>query len=156
MGVDGENLTLIEVSRLLRDLHVISDILNQCSDYTLQSNNELLIAKLKNSLSFIKLYLNSKLNNVCTKHSTNSNQMVEEDCTHCVQENASSEEIQQVRLDYDVADGIEEYETVAGKASRGDAKRELAASQFTSCHCKVEKYLNRIGFGEIRPHRVNI
>ena len=56
-----------EVSRLIRDTDVLIDIIRQCNE--IRSETEELVAELNGILGFVKVHLNAKDSDVCTRHS---------------------------------------------------------------------------------------
>ena len=67
-GVDPMHLAINNISRLIRDIDVLIDIIEQCNQIKYHNGN--LAKELRKCLQFVKLYLNAKESGVCTKHST--------------------------------------------------------------------------------------
>ena len=75
------NLSMNEVSRLIRDTDVLIDIIRQCNE--IRSETEELFAELNGILGFVKVHLNAKDSGVCTRHSFQTDLILQKDCLHC-------------------------------------------------------------------------
>ena len=75
------NLSMNEVSRLIRDTDVLIDIIRQCNE--IRSETEELVAELNGILGFVKVHLNAKDSGVCTRHSFQTDLILQKDCLHC-------------------------------------------------------------------------